>query len=62
MMESARVKGWYDERSVENRELLSIAEYDEGLQEKNGSRVRRFPRMIKMSGDLRIEHLAFSYI
>ena len=36
MMESARVKGWYDERSVENRELLSIAEYDEGLHDQNG--------------------------
>ncbi|KAK8816697.1 hypothetical protein WA538_000464 [Blastocystis sp. DL] len=36
VMESARVKGWYDERSVENRELLSIAEYDEGLHDKNG--------------------------
>ena len=27
---------WYEERSVENRELLSIAEYDEGLHDKNG--------------------------
>ena len=31
-----RMKGWYEERSVENRELLSIAEYDEGLHDKNG--------------------------
>ncbi|KAK8801638.1 hypothetical protein WA588_005924, partial [Blastocystis sp. NMH] len=27
---------WYEERSVENRKLLSIAEYDEGLHDKNG--------------------------
>ena len=31
-----RMKGWYEERSVENRELLSIAQYDEDLHEKNG--------------------------
>ena len=36
VVRSERVKGWYEERSVENRELLSIAEYDEGLHEKNG--------------------------
>ena len=36
VVKSERVKGWYDERSVENRELLSIAEYDEGLHDKNG--------------------------
>ena len=31
-----RMKGWYEERSVENRELLSVAQYDEDLHEKNG--------------------------
>ena len=31
-----RMKGWYEERSVENRELLSVAQYDEGLHDKNG--------------------------
>ena len=31
-----RMKGWYEERSVENRELLSIAQYDEDLHDKNG--------------------------
>ncbi|KAK8825469.1 hypothetical protein WA538_003165 [Blastocystis sp. DL] len=36
VVRSERVKGWYDERSVENRELLSIAEYDEGFHDKNG--------------------------
>ena len=36
VVRSERVKGWYEERSVENRELLSIAEYDEGLHDKNG--------------------------
>ena len=36
VVKSRRVKGWYDERSVEKRELLSIAEYDEDLHDKNG--------------------------
>ena len=31
-----RMKGWYEERSVENRELLSVAQYDEDLHDKNG--------------------------
>ena len=36
VVKSRRGGRWYEERSVENRELLSIAEYDEGLHDKNG--------------------------
>ncbi|KAK8798895.1 hypothetical protein WA588_005456 [Blastocystis sp. NMH] len=36
VVKSRRGGRWYEERNVENRELLSIAEYDEGLHDKNG--------------------------
>ena len=36
VVKSGQLEGYYDEKSVENGRLLSIAEYDEDLHDKNG--------------------------
>ena len=36
MVKSGELEGWYDEKSVSSGLLLSIAEYDDALKDKNG--------------------------
>ena len=36
LIKSKTMKGWYEERNVMDYSLISIAQYDDALQNKNG--------------------------
>ena len=36
VVESGELKGYYDEKSVATRSLLSTAQYDDSIRDKNG--------------------------